>query len=67
VLLDIQLPGIDGFEVAERLAALPSPPVVLLISSRTATDYGDRVARSPARGFLDKSSLSGAALTRLLR
>jgi DNA-binding NarL/FixJ family response regulator len=26
VLLDIQLPGIDGFEVAARLAATPDPP-----------------------------------------
>ncbi len=67
VLLDVQLPGVDGFEVARRLAALAAPPVVLLISSRTAADYGDQVARSPARGFLDKSSLTGAALTALLR
>ncbi len=66
VLLDVQLPGLDGFEVARLLAAAPFPPTVLLISSRGAAEYGDRLARSPARGFLDKRSLSGAALTRLL-
>ena len=33
VLLDIQLPGIDGFAVAERLASSAHPPAVVLISS----------------------------------
>ena len=36
VLLDVQLPGIDGFAVAERLAAEAEPPAVVLISSRGA-------------------------------
>lgn len=67
VLLDVQLPGQDGFAVAELLAALPGAPVVLLVSSRRAEDYGDRVAVSAARGFVEKRSLSGPMLLRLLR
>lgn len=66
VLLDVQLPDQDGFSVAERLAALPSAPVVLLVSSRREADYGDRVARSAARGFVEKRWLSGPVLLELL-
>ena len=43
VLLDIQLPDLDGFAVAERLAAAPEPPAVVLISSREAEAYGPRL------------------------
>jgi DNA-binding NarL/FixJ family response regulator len=40
VLLDIQLPDADGFVVAERLASVPDPPRVVLVSSREAAAYG---------------------------
>jgi DNA-binding NarL/FixJ family response regulator len=62
VLLDIQLPGLDGFDVAERLAEAADAPAVILISSRDAAAYGSRVEEAPVRGFLAKRSLSGAAL-----
>jgi DNA-binding NarL/FixJ family response regulator len=32
VLLDVQLPGIDGFEVAARLGEASDPPAVVLTS-----------------------------------
>jgi CheY-like chemotaxis protein len=69
VLLDIQLPDFDGFEVARRLAADPAGdpvPVVVLTSTREASDYGGLIAASPAAGFLPKDQLSGAALRRFL-
>ena len=66
VLLDIQLPDLDGFAVAERLAAAPDPPQVVLISSREAAAYGPRLTAAPARGFLPKRELSGAALAALV-
>jgi DNA-binding NarL/FixJ family response regulator len=66
VLLDVQLPDVDGFAVAERLAAIADPPQVVLISSRDAAAYGPRVKASPARGFLAKRELSGASLAALV-
>jgi DNA-binding NarL/FixJ family response regulator len=66
VLLDIQLPGVDGFEVATRLAAAKDPPTVVLTSSRSASSYRRRLAESPARGFVPKSELSGQTLAALL-
>lgn len=64
VLLDVQLPDIDGFRVLARLAALAERPAVVLISTREAADYGSRVARSGAAGFITKADLSVEALAR---
>ena len=66
VLLDVQLPDIDGFEVSSRLVANGSAPVVILISSRDCEDYGSLAFRSGARGFIPKAELSGEALEALL-
>ena len=66
VLLDIQLPGSDGFAVAERLAQTDDPPHVVLISSRDAASYGPRLDAVPALGFLAKRELSGASLAALV-
>jgi DNA-binding NarL/FixJ family response regulator len=66
VLLDVQLPDIDGFDVAEQLAADGDSPVIVLTSSRDVAEFGGLVERSSARGFVPKAELSGAALTALL-
>jgi DNA-binding NarL/FixJ family response regulator len=60
VLLDIRLPDADGFTVCRALCA--TGLTVVLCSALTARDYGDRVERSPAVGFLPKHRLSAAAL-----
>jgi DNA-binding NarL/FixJ family response regulator len=66
VLLDVMLPDLDGFAVADRLSALAQPPAVVLTSSRDSRDFGERLSRSAARGFIRKDDLSGAALERLI-
>ncbi len=62
ILVDVQLPDIDGFEVARQIAALEAGVVVVLTSTREASDYGMQVALSPAAGFLPKDQLSAVAL-----
>jgi DNA-binding NarL/FixJ family response regulator len=66
VLLDVQLPDVDGFEVALRLTGDDDPPAVVMTSSRDSSDFGGMVARSGARGFVAKGELSGPALEALL-
>jgi CheY-like chemotaxis protein len=61
VLLDIQLPGQDGFSVAERLAADADPPIVVLISSRDRAAYRRKLALTTAQAFLSKEELTLAA------
>ena len=66
VLLDVQLPGLDGFAVAEVLCGEPGAPVVVLVSSRALVDYGHRVNASTARGFIAKADLSSETLMRVI-
>lgn len=66
VLLDIQLPDIDGFEVLARLQGRPAGPAVVLTSTRDRADYGERVDGSGASGFIPKAELSGAAMLAVL-
>jgi DNA-binding NarL/FixJ family response regulator len=66
VLLDIQLPDIDGFAVATSLSSEPEPPAVLLVSSRDATDYGPLLYGCGALGFITKADLSADSLKALL-
>jgi DNA-binding NarL/FixJ family response regulator len=66
VVLDIQLPDLNGFEVAKELAQMADPPAVVLVSTRDISTYRRRLATSPVRGFIPKSELSAHALLALV-
>src|SRR3954451_11421399 len=66
VLLDVQLPDIDGIEVAARLPANGSAPAIVLTSTGDLADLGPVQDRCDVRGFIPKAELSGAALEALL-
>ena len=66
VLVDVELPDTDGFALARRLCAERWAPAVVLTSTRDAGDYGERLERSCALGFLAKDEVSAEALGRLL-
>jgi CheY-like chemotaxis protein len=61
VLLDLNMPGMDGLEVARRLA--PGPAIVL-VSSRDARDIGPLDGH--VKGFIAKGELSGSSLRAVL-
>lgn len=66
VILDIALPDVDGFEVTRRLIASGSQATIVLVSSRDARDYGGRVERSGAHGFIPKARLTSTALSMVM-
>jgi two-component system response regulator EvgA len=66
VLLDINLPDIDGFDVASRICHDQRAPKVVLTSSRDPREFGGLVGRSGANGFVPKGELSAERICALL-
>ena len=66
VLLDIQLSGADGFEIARVHRARLDDVCIVLISSRDRSEYTAQLRDAPVAGFVGKSELSGAALRALV-
>jgi DNA-binding NarL/FixJ family response regulator len=64
VLLDVRLGDESGHEVARALSRLDAAPAVLLVSALDEADAQERACACGARGFLLKSGLGAADLTR---
>ncbi len=54
VLLDINLPGIDGLSLLETLRGLPKPPRVIMISGDATLDRVKESLSKGASGFVVK-------------
>jgi DNA-binding NarL/FixJ family response regulator len=66
VLLDVQLPDIDGFAVARQLAEIGASAAIVLTSSRSIASVRWRLEANPDWRFIPKSELSGDALGALV-
>ena len=66
VLLDVQLPDAQGYDVARQIADRGVTSRIVLVSSRDESDYGDHIRASGAVGFLNKADISGDRLRALL-
>lgn len=56
VIIDIQMPVLDGVEATRRITALPNPPKVLVLTTFERDDYLHKALRAGASGFLLKNS-----------
>jgi DNA-binding NarL/FixJ family response regulator len=65
VLMDVNLPGMDGIEATRRLRGSTRPPVVVLLSTYDEDDFGARARECGAAGYLAKSSFGTDRLTAL--
>jgi signal transduction histidine kinase/CheY-like chemotaxis protein len=65
VLLDLNMPGMDGFQFLERLNAVSDCPAIVLTSM--ILDNGNRLQLRRAAKILSKSELSSSMLTAAIR
>lgn len=58
VLMDVQMPGIDGLEATRRITGVEDPPVVLVMSTHESGNYEGSAQAAGAIGFVPKSQFS---------
>ena len=61
VLLDIQMPGVDGLAAAEQILAASQPPRVVFLTTFSDDEYIVRALSLGAAGYLIKQDVAGVA------
>jgi len=65
VLMDVQMPGIDGLEATRRIMQLDDPPHVVVMSTHESGDYQETALIAGADAFIAKSEFSMDSLEEL--
>jgi two-component system invasion response regulator UvrY len=64
VLMDVHLPGMDGWEATRLMRSLPSPPAVVVLSGGDISDPERQVLGSGAVCYIPKATLDPQGLSR---
>jgi DNA-binding NarL/FixJ family response regulator len=62
VLVDVNMPGVDGLEATRRIRKLDPAPVVVLVSTYELSDLGEEALGCGASGYVAKSDLDSDCL-----
>jgi DNA-binding NarL/FixJ family response regulator len=65
VVLDIHLPGLDGYGVARALKSMPNPPVVIFLSVDNGAEARQRGVEAGGDAFAAKAQGWEALLTQI--
>ena len=66
VLVDVQMPDVDGLEALRRLRDLPDPPVIAVLTTFDLDDYVATALDLGAQGFLLKDAEPDALIRAVL-